>query len=67
MEVILEQKLDESNVFCYFYSFDPFWGPKWVILGKKGAKSAHLPLDQQVYTNKIKVKTEIVRISVFSW
>ena len=27
MEVILQQKLDESNVFCYFYNFDPFWDP----------------------------------------
>ena len=59
MEIILEQKFDESNVFCYFYNFDPFWA-------KKGAKSVHLPLDQQVYTNKIKLKTKIVRISVFS-
>ena len=24
MEVILQQKLDESNVFCYFHNVDPF-------------------------------------------
>ena len=28
MEVILQQKFDESNVLCYFYNFDPFWGKK---------------------------------------
>ena len=27
MEFILQQKLDESNVFCYFYNFEPFWSP----------------------------------------
>ena len=27
MDVILQQKLDESNVFCYSFSFDGFWGP----------------------------------------
>ena len=26
MEVILQQELDESNIFCHFYNFDPFWG-----------------------------------------
>ena len=67
MEVILEQKLEKSNLFCYFYNFIYFGVPSQSFWAKKGAKSAHLPLDQQVYTNKIKVKTEIVRISVFSW
>ena len=27
MEVILQQKLNESNAFSYFYNFDPFWSP----------------------------------------
>ena len=27
MEVILKQKLDESNVFYYFNYSGPFWGP----------------------------------------
>ena len=27
MDVILQQKLDESNVFCYSLNFDQFWGP----------------------------------------
>ena len=27
MEIILQQKYDESNVFCYFYNSDSFWNP----------------------------------------
>ena len=53
--------------FVIFIVLIYFGVPSESFWAKKGAKSAHLPLDQQVYTNKIKVKTEIVRISVFSW
>ena len=51
--------------FVIFIVLIHFGVPSESFWAKKGAKSAHLPLDQQVYTNKIKVKTEIVRISVF--
>ena len=27
MEVILQKKLDERNVLCYFHNSDPFWDP----------------------------------------
>ena len=52
--------------FVIFIILIHFGVPSESFWAKKRAKSVHLPLDQQVYTNKIKVKTKIVRISVFS-